>query len=348
LARLGIRGQACAAAIDTLIASLQAVPPLLVFDNCERVVQACAELVERLLRDCPRLQILATSREWLGVPGELVRHVQPLALPGEAVELFVDRAIAAEPTFRLTPGSSAAVAAICRLLDGIPSAIELAAARTHTMSVAQIAQHLTDPLATIDWSYDVLTESEKTLLRRLAVFSESFTLAAAQTVCTGPELPADQILDLLDHLVSRSLVSTFSDHEVTRFDLLGTLRGYLLARLTAAGEVDALRARHRDWCIALAEHTPSRRVGGHSGRIRLEQVLTPAAATNPLSQREREVAMLVVRGLSNRQIADRLVVTRKTAEAHISHILTKLGLTSRVQIVAWAYGCGFAQLNTSL
>ena len=192
-------------------------------------------------------------------------------LHSDAVELFVDRARAAEASFRLTPQSGGAVARICRLLDGIPLAIELAAARTKTMSVAEISTHLADPLAlltlaprtaplrqqtlraTIDWSYALLTPEEQTLLRRLAAFNGGFTIEAVKAVCTSPDAPVERILDLLDRLVSKSLVIVDTEAATARYTLLETMRRYLLACLTAAGEEDAMRTRHRDWCIGIAE-----------------------------------------------------------------------------------------------
>jgi predicted ATPase len=249
LAGLGLRERPHTTSVETLINTLRDARLLLVLDNCEHVVQSSAELVDQLLRSCVHVQILATSREELSVPGERVYNVQPLAAPNEdepfttliqsdAVELFAQRARSAQPQFQLTPASGAAVARICRLLDGIPLAIELAAARTKTMSVTEIFHHLADPLAllplaprtapgrqktlraTIDWSYGLLTADEQMLLRRLAAFNNGFTLEAARTVCTTQELVPEQVLDLLDRLVSKSLVTVLRGREPTRYVLL--------------------------------------------------------------------------------------------------------------------------------
>jgi non-specific serine/threonine protein kinase len=282
LAKLGLRPRPDVASGDTLASVLGDVHMLLVLDNCEHLIQSSAELVDDLLRRCPRLQILATSRESLGVPGERVFRVQPLPPPADdepfatlahsdAVELFSERARTAEPTFRLTPESGAAVARICRLLEGIPLAIELAAARTTSMSVMEISDRLANPLAlltlaprtaparqqtlraTIDWSYALLAPQEQMLLRRLAVFNGGFTLEASESVCASAELPRERILDLLERLVSKSLVIALKEHDTTRYTLLETLRHYLFGCLAAAGEDEVVRARHRDWCIAIAE-----------------------------------------------------------------------------------------------
>jgi non-specific serine/threonine protein kinase len=282
LAQLGLRERPHTESADTLTDALRDAQLLLVLDNCEHVVQSSAELVDRILRSCPGVQILATSREALGVPGEQVYRVQPLAPPADgeplttlvrsdAVTLFTERARTVDADFQLTPVSGAIVARICRLLDGIPLAIELAAARTKTMSVAEIFEHLEDPLAlltlgprtaparqqtmrtTLDWSYGLLSGDEQTLLRRLAAFNGGFTFEAAKAVCTSPELPPGRVLDLLDRLVSKSLVTVHKRTETTRYVLLETLRWYLFACLASAGEENAIRARHRDWCIELGE-----------------------------------------------------------------------------------------------
>ena len=205
-------------ALDTLRSVLHNRQLLLVLDNCEHLVAACADLAADLLPNCPDLCILATSREALGVAGEVLYRVPPLPPPaangrasGDAVELFVDRARSLETTFELTPEAAASAARICRLLDGLPLAIELAAARAATLSVVEIADRLDDPFklltrgprsaperqqtlrATIDWSFQLLTEPEQILLRRLAIFRGGFSRQAAAAVCAGPDLAATHI-----------------------------------------------------------------------------------------------------------------------------------------------------------
>jgi non-specific serine/threonine protein kinase len=285
---------------DTLAAALGARRLLLILDNCEHLVAACAELADRLLRECPALHILATSREPLGVPGETTWPVPPLPVPdpcvalgtdeiaaSEAVRLFVDRARLAQPSFALRDRNAQVVAEICRRLDGIPLAIELAAARLRSLGIVEIAERLDDRFrflttdlrtivprqqtlrATVDWSYELLDEPERRMLRALAVFAGGFTLDAAESVCdrgasgewrgTGgtclpsPLAPHPSPLDALGRLVDRSLVLADSQQGRARYRLLETIRQYGLERLRERGEEPALRARHCDWFLALAE-----------------------------------------------------------------------------------------------
>ena len=207
---------------EALISTIGDSPMLLVLDNCEHLVDACAELVEQLLRSCPRLSVLATSREALGIPSETAWLVPPLG-SAEAVQLFVERAQASLPSFELTDSNSTAVRDICRRLDGIPLAIELAAARVRVLSPEQIASRLDDAFrlltsgsrtalprqrtlrGTMDWSYGLLERREQALLCRLAVFAGSFSLEAAEAVCAGDPLEPEDILDGVATLVDKSL-----------------------------------------------------------------------------------------------------------------------------------------------
>ncbi len=250
LAPLGTHVQDNSPSLELLGAQIGAKQMLLMLDNCEHLTSACAELADTLLHTCPNLRILATSRESLGVGGEYLWRVSPLTIPPhtpvgaaplsiddlaryEAVGLFVERAEALNRSFRLSAHNAEAVAQICRRLDGIPLAIELAAARTQVVSVAQIAARLDDSFrllgagtrtqlprhrtlrAAIDWSYDLLTPIEQALLRRLSVFSGGFGLEAVEAICAGqpephgsfePVVDPDQVLDLLAGLVDKSLV----------------------------------------------------------------------------------------------------------------------------------------------
>jgi non-specific serine/threonine protein kinase len=277
---LGARERPGSSPLEALCALLRNRQLLLVLDNCEQVVVACAELAASLLQACPDLCILATSREALRVAGETVYHVPPFRAPSvreaaagsvesEAIDLFVERARAIEPPLELTPRATSSIARICALLDGLPLAIELAAARATTMTPAEIARRLDNPLsllttgprsaparqqtlrAAIDWSYQLLTPPEQTLLRRLAVFAGGFTREAATSVCADVELPIAQIDDLLDRLVAQSLLVGLNRQESTRFHLLEMVRQYCWGRLEEAGEVTLLRERHRDWCLGL-------------------------------------------------------------------------------------------------
>ncbi|MFC9973399.1 LuxR C-terminal-related transcriptional regulator [Spirillospora sp. NPDC127200] len=255
---------------DTIADALGSCPALLVLDNCEHLVAECAELAETLLARCPGLRVLATSREPLRLAGETVWRVPPLE-PDEAVRLFVERARAVRPDFAAT-GS---VEEVSRALDGVPLALELAAARVRVLSVEQIAERLGDRFrllsagdrtapprqrtlrAAIDWSHDLLGHPERVLLRRLSVFS-GWTLGQAELVCvdeTGAgELPPEDLLDLMTALVDKSLVAVVDDVAgETRFRLLDSIRQYAAERLAEAGETAAIRDRHRDAVLEAAE-----------------------------------------------------------------------------------------------
>ena len=295
---LGVQEQAGHTLLGTLIETLRPQQLLLILDNCEHLVGACAEFAECLLRACPQLEIVATSREVLGIAGELIWPVPPLTVPasqpapatelaaarqGEAVRLFVDRACAASPTFMLTEHNVRAVVRVCRRLDGIALALELAAARVRVLSVEQLAARLdaavgesgparTDERfrlltagsrtalprlqtlrAAVDWSYALLPETERILLRRLAVFAGGWTLEAAEAVCAGEGIVAEEVLELLVQLVNKSLVVADAPVGQQRYRLLETLREYAWEKLRQAGEEAAMRHRHLMWLRALAE-----------------------------------------------------------------------------------------------
>lgn len=254
---------------------------LTILDNCEHLILACAQLCQNLLSTCPHLSILITSRESLDIMGETIYPVPPLTLPqrgsdtaeSEAVQLFVARAATASPTFTLTPHNTAAIAQLCQQLDGLPLALELAAAQSRIFSPAQIVARLHDRFnlltsgnraalphqqtlrATLDWSYDLLDTPEKRLFRRLAVFSGSFTLEAVTVICS---------LDAANHLgrlLNKSFLS--ADHHVhgTRYYLLQTIRQYAADRLSLAGEETDLYERHLNWYMQLAEQAEPELLG---------------------------------------------------------------------------------------
>jgi predicted ATPase/DNA-binding CsgD family transcriptional regulator len=283
-AALGVPEQRRRSMADALAGALKRKSALLVLDNCEHLLPACAALADILLRTCADLRILATTREGLGVPGETVRRVPSLSVPGpahlpraeraadfEAVALFAERAAAVRPGFRVTAHNVRAVADICRRLDGIPLAIELAAARMKALSADQIAARLGDRFrllsgggrtvpprhrtlrAAIDWSYDLLTEHERTLLSRLSVFAGGWTLDGAEAVCGHDGIEHADVLDLLTSLVDKSLVIADLHGSDARYGLLETVRQYGRERLGGGDEEDRVRRRHRDWCIAAAE-----------------------------------------------------------------------------------------------
>ena len=252
---------------EALAAHLAAREVIIVLDNCEHVIDACARLAEDLLRAGPGVRVVATSREPLHCEGEVAWRVPSLA---EAERLFAERA-AADPDFSPTGADSATIKEICARLDGMPLAIELAAARVAALSLDEIAARLGDSLdvlaagsrtartrqqtlrATIEWSHDLLTGEERVLFRRLAVFAGGFTLEAAEEVCAGGAIARRQIVDLVARLVDKSLVSATG----RRFRLLDTIRQYAAERLDASAEHDTVAVRQLDWCLALAqEHNP--------------------------------------------------------------------------------------------
>jgi predicted ATPase/DNA-binding SARP family transcriptional activator len=265
------RGVRPADPLERLRSALASKRLLLVLDNCEHLVEAAARLVDALLAACPELRVLATSREPLGVPGESLWPVPPLDEPS-AVRLFLDRATAVRPHFAPAGGSAAAVAKVCRRLDGMPLAIELAAARLRSLTVEQVLERLDDRFslltggsrtalprhqtlrAVVDWSWDLLDEPERVLLRRLSVFAGGATLEAAEEVCGGRGLPGAAVLDVLARLVDRSLLEAVAAEPGTmRYRLLETVRAYGLERLAEAGEETAIRRAHAERFLALAE-----------------------------------------------------------------------------------------------
>jgi non-specific serine/threonine protein kinase len=282
--------------IDTLIEMVRPLSLLVVLDNCEHLVAECASLAHALLAECPDLRILATSREALGVEGEVSWIVPPLSLPAsadavtceglahsEAVQLFVGRARAVQPSWVLTDSNAPAVAQVCRQLDGLPLAIELAAARLNVLSVDQIARRLDDVFGllttrsrtaparhrtlrdAIDWSYDLLDEQEQRLFRRLAAFVGGFTLEAAEGVCASQDITESDVLDVVSALVDKSLVRSESLQHEARFSLLEPVRQYALERLTEAGETAEWRKRHATYFLELAESAEPHIRGGTRG-----------------------------------------------------------------------------------
>lgn len=235
---------------------------LIVLDNCEHLLDACTEIATDIVHTAHQATVLATSREPLGIAGELVWQVPSLLIEDEAVELFVDRARRVRPDLTLTPEQHATATDICRRLDGMPLAIELAAARTRTLSVAQILASLRSSFrlltggsrtamrrqqtltASIDWSHSLLTETERTLLRRLAVFAGGFDLDAAYAVGAESESESAELVDVLGSLIDKSMIVADDSHDGMRYRLLETIRQFSLEKLAASGEADAVRERH--------------------------------------------------------------------------------------------------------
>jgi predicted ATPase len=292
---------------------------LLILDNCEHLLDACAQLTDKLLKNCPNLNILATSREALGIMGEVSYRVPSLGLPDkqvspenirtfESVRLFEERAQLVQADFRLTTDNASSVAQICSRLDGIPLAIELAAAHIAVFSVDQISMRLDESFnlltggnrtalprqqtirASIDWSWNLLSNSERSLLQRLAVFAGGWTFESAESICKGNGIESHQILELMTELVAKSLVNVHQDAgRETRYDYHETIRQYAREKLDEAGEAEKVRRQHLKYFLELSElvepafHGPQQmqwfhRINDERGNIRV--ALEQAAGTD--------------------------------------------------------------------
>lgn len=289
---LGVRGQPGRTLTDTLTESLRKSKALLLLDNCEHLIEAAAHLADRLLSSCSSLRILATSREPLGVAGEVNWSVSPLSVPDtdslpaaedltryESVRLFVERARSRLPTFEVTRENARSVAEVCRKLDGIPLAIELVTARITALAVEQVAERLEDSLkllaggprtatrrhqtmrAALEWSYELLSEDERRLFRRLSVFAGRWTLEAAEAVGGGDGIERGKVLDLLGRLVDKSLVVTEAGEGALRYRMLEPARHYARERLEESGEAERVRKRHAAFFLALAEEAEPELIG---------------------------------------------------------------------------------------
>ena len=282
---LRVREQPTRTLVETLVGQLKMQHLLLVLDNCEHLIDACADLVDVLLGCCPNVRLLATSREPLGTQGELTWRVPSLAFPdlhqvpaldelasSPAVQLFVDRAQAVQPAFVLTADNATTVGQICRRLDGLPLAIELAAARLRGLGVDQILERLDTSMrllvggsrtapdrqqtlkATLDWSHALLTIQEQVVFRRLAVFAGGWSLEAAETVCVGGEVEGTVVVDVLSRLVEKSLVVMDELDGRARYRLLEPVRQYAAEQLEVSGELAEVQERHIHHFLAFAEH----------------------------------------------------------------------------------------------
>ncbi|MGN9838424.1 BTAD domain-containing putative transcriptional regulator [Nonomuraea sp. H19] len=328
MAVLDIREDAASAdPAKQLAGALRQRRTLLVLDNCEHVVEQVAELAELLLRACPDLRILATSREPLAVQGEVLWSVPPLGVPAgtdltvmarsDAVRLFVTRAAASARGFALDAGNAQAVAQLCRRLDGIPLALELAATRVRALGVHGVVARLDDRFrllasgqrgaparqqtltAVIGWSWDLLSEEERLVLRRLAVHADGCTLEAAESVCADPGL---DVLDLLARLVDRSLVVVADSPAGVRYRLLESVSAYCAARLSDAGELDRVRLAHLRHYLALAEQAEPGLYGPEQRdwllRLDAEGANLRAALDTAIARRDGERAARLVNALA--------------------------------------------------
>lgn len=285
---VGIEEQMDADLARQVIPVLRLQSRLLVLDNCEHLLAGCALMATHLLGYCPELRILATSRECLGVPGEVTWRVPSLAFPCPerppaldalerfgAVALFADRARAARPGLVIEAGDVRALTAICFHLDGIPLALELAAARVSALSVAEIADRLDDQFillsrtvggparhqtieASVDWSHQLLSQPERALLRRLAVFAGGWSLGGAEAVGAGPPVGSGEAARLLAALVDKSLVEAEDSPTGTRYRLLRAIRAFAYDQLAASGELEDIRARHGAYFVGLSEQTDTK------------------------------------------------------------------------------------------
>jgi predicted ATPase/DNA-binding XRE family transcriptional regulator len=331
---LGVQEQPRQPLLQTLALALQARRLILVLDNCEHLLSACAELASTLLRACPWLRVLATSREPLGMAGEVVWRVPALSLPklesalveaeveaSEAVSLFLERARAVQPGFALSGQNTRAVADVCVQLDGLPLALELAAARVQVLAPVQIAERLSDRFrllsagirgaptrhqslrAAIDWSVDLLSTAERMLLERLAIFAGGCTLEAAETVCAGEDIQPGDVVSSLGRLVDMTLVvAEPASSGVFRYRLLETIREYAAEHMAQRGESDALARRHRAWYVSLAEQALQDYwlrvdVPGWWERLAPEQANFRAALRFSLECREPEPGLRLMAGL---------------------------------------------------
>jgi predicted ATPase/DNA-binding SARP family transcriptional activator len=287
--RLGVPDTPGQEPIEAVAEHVADHPVLVVLDNCEHLAEAAASLTEYLLAACPALVVLATSREALGVDGELNWRVPPLSLPepgpaptaallagSDAVRLFEQRAQLVLPSFRITDQNAAEVLSICRRLDGLPLAIELAAARMRVLSAGQLAERLDDIFAvliggsrsapprhqalraTLDWSHNMLEAAERAVFRRLAVFYGGFTLDAAERVAAGGDIRADAMLELLTRLADKSLLRVEHTRGDSRYHLLATIRDYARDRLSEASETEQVRRAHLSYFTDVAEGAAAR------------------------------------------------------------------------------------------
>jgi predicted ATPase/DNA-binding SARP family transcriptional activator/Tfp pilus assembly protein PilF len=379
---LGLREEAGRPITATLSDYLRGRKTLLLLDNCEHVIEASAQLADLLLHACPDLAILASSREQLGVPGEAAYRVPSLSLPDprhapevdalshyEAVQLFVDRAQLALPGFAITAENASAIVQICQRLDGIPLAIELAAARVNVLGVEQIAARLSNAFrlltggsrtalprqqtlrALMDWSYNLLSEPERALLRRLSVFAGGWTLEAAEAIGatedTDDIIQPDEVLDVLTQLVNKSLVSAErSDGEHVRYRLLETIRQYAREKMSDYCDTDCVWDRHLNYFVRLAERAEPELRGPQQvqwlNRLK-EETDNLHAALDWSQDGYVEAGMRLASALyeftsrngSVKALAERLMQLLKQPEAQTRNALRAKALETAANLISW-------------
>jgi non-specific serine/threonine protein kinase len=364
---LGIREQAGRPLSETLATHLQSKALLLILDNCEHLLAAAAHMAESCLRTCATVQILAASRERLNVAGEVVWPVPSLSLPDssdltpdtlsqfESIQLFVERAVSVSPTFELSHQNAAPIAQICRRLDGIPLAIELAAARVRMLTPDDIVARLGDAFrlltggsqaapprqqtlrATMDWSYRLLSEHEQMLLRRLSVFAGGWSLDAAESVCADAGLESPQILELLSQLIDKSLVVVEAHGSQARYRLLDTIRQYAHDQLLEAGESERARERHCQFFLKFVEGAKSKLIGPEQvkwlNRIDAEHDNLRAALAYALDNEKVETGLRLVVALGVFwRMRNYLTEGRRWAE----HALAHSEALAHTELRAWA------------
>lgn len=302
---LGISQRSARDPMTTLAEFLRRRRVLLILDNCEHLLDRAAQVVDELLRTADRLQVMTTSRQRLGVTGEIVVRIAPLEVPSgsdvpaasatqyTALRLFAERAASVVPGFVIDGSNVDAVTRVCQRLEGLPLALELAAVRLRVLPIMDLAARLEDRFtllveggrtaparhrtlrATVDWSYELCTQPEQLLWARCAIFAGSFDLSAAEAVCSGDDVPAGAVLDLLAGLVDKSILTAEQGSGSARFRMLETIREYGLARLCEAGLAHVFRARHRDWYLRLIGAACSEWFGPRQRswceRLRMEQ-----------------------------------------------------------------------------
>jgi predicted ATPase/DNA-binding CsgD family transcriptional regulator len=333
VATLRIPDQSAVPATEQLARHLAHRALLLVMDNCEHLLPACAQLVDSLLCRAPGLRVLATSRQSLQLPDERLYVVSPLPTPrpdGEpsaealagfdSVALLVDRATAVQPGFAIREDNCVAIAQLCARLDGLPLAIELAAKRLRSLSVEQVTERLADRFsllnrgspaalprqrtlhAVIDWSYELCSEPERQLWARLSVFPADFDLAAAEAICAGPDLPRDSVMDHLDELVAKSVVSARPEGPAARYQMLETIRQYGRERLDQDGLTRNLQRRHRDYYLSFAKVQYAGWSGPHQTQLlatwRVEHRNFMTALDRSLAEGDQSCALELVSALS--------------------------------------------------